>query len=100
MVTIADALKLLEAGFSVDDIRAMDAPPEQPAPEQKQEQKQEPKQELQPDPRIDALTSSVEKLVGIVGKMPFFASMGEPQNVNDSADAVLASIINPPDINK
>ena len=96
MVTINEALKLLDAGFSVEDIRAMDAPPEQPA----QEPKQEPKQEPQTDPRIDALTTSVEKLVGIVGKMPFFASMGEPQNVNDSADTILASIINPPSINK
>lgn len=95
MVTISEALKLIEAGFSVEDIRAMDTPAEQPKPEQKQEPKQEPTPEQKADTRIDALTTSVEKLVGIVGKMPFFANMGEPKSVNDSADEVLASIINP-----
>lgn len=106
MVTIADALKLLEAGFSVEDIRAMDKPPKEEAPEkkpeqkpeQKQEQKQEQKPEQKPeqnsDPRIDALAESVEKLVNIVGKLPFNFSMGDFEKDND-ADAILASIINP-----
>lgn len=88
MVTVAQALELLGAGFSVDDIRAMDTPTEQ-------EPKQEPKQEPEADPRIDALTATVEKLVDVVGKMPFYASMGTP-NTDADADAILASIINPP----
>ena len=92
MVTIADALKLLEAGFSVEDIRAMDTPPKDG--EQKQEQKPEQKQEQTSDPRIDALAASVEKLVDVVGKLPFNFSMGD-FNKEQDADAILASIINP-----
>ena len=92
MVTIADALKLLEAGFSVEDIRAMDTLPKDG--EQKQEQKPEQKQEQTSDPRIDALAASVEKLVDVVGKLPFNFSMGD-FNKEQDADAILASIINP-----
>ena len=100
MVTIADALKLLEAGFSVEDIRAMDTLPkdgeqkQEQKPEQKQEQKPEQKQEQTSDPRIDALAASVEKLVDVVGKLPFNFSMGD-FNKEQDADAILASIINP-----
>ena len=89
MVTINEALKLIEAGFSVEDIRAMDSADTKP------EQKPEQKPEIKDDPRISALTDTVEKLVDVVGKMPFFASMGEVSAEKD-ADAILASIINPP----
>ena len=92
MVTIKEALSLLEAGFTVEDIRAMDTAPD---PKPDDEQKPDPKPEQKPDPRIDALTSTIEKLVETVGKMPFFASMGQPSSDSDT-DAILASIINPP----
>lgn len=101
MVSIKEAIALLEAGFTVEDIRAMDAPPADPEQkeeqkeDQKKEQKEDQKKEQKTDPRIDALTSTVEKLVDVVGKMPFFASMGDYGKENDT-DAVLASIINPP----
>ena len=98
MVTINEALELIKAGFSVDDIRAMDSKPaeeKKPEQEQKPAEEKKPEQEQKSDPRIDALTASVEKLVDVVGKMPFFASMGTP-SADADADSVLASIINPP----
>lgn len=96
MVNINEALELIKAGFSVEDIRAMDSKPEQ---EQKPEQKPEeqPKPEQKPnefDTRLDKLTGVVENLVETVGKLPFSFSMGDYVK-QDSADSVLASIINP-----
>ena len=85
MVTINDALELIKAGFTVEDIRAMDTEPEQ-KPEQKPENSF--------DARIDKLTGIVENLVETVGKLPFSYSMGDYAKEND-VNAVLASIINP-----
>lgn len=100
MVTISDALKLIEAGFSVEDIRAMDTPAEQPKPEQKLEQEQKPEQKPEKeqktdfDMRLDKLTSVVENLVETVGKLPFSFSMGD-YTKEDDVNSVLAAIINP-----
>lgn len=99
MVTINEALELLKAGFTVEDIRAMDAKPEQKQeqqPEQQSEQKpeQKPEQGGAYDARLDKLTGIVENLVETVGKLPFSFSMGDYSKEND-VNSVLASIINP-----
>ena len=97
MVTIAEALELIKAGFSVDDIRAMDSKPEQKEeqkPEQKEEQKPEQENKTNFDARLDKLTGVVENLVETVGKLPFSFSMGDYAKETD-VNSVLASIINP-----
>ena len=95
MVTINEALELIKAGFSVEDIRAMDSKPaEEKKPEQEQKQEQEKKPEANEfDARLEKLTGVVENLVETVGKLPFSFSMGD--NGSASTDSILASIINP-----
>ena len=100
MVTISEALELIKAGFSVEDIRAMDSKPkqEEQKQEQKQEQKTEQKQEQKEtsafDERLDKLTGAVENLVETVGKLPFSFSMGDYAKEND-VNTILGTIINP-----
>lgn len=95
MVTINEALELIKAGFSVEDIRAMDSKPtdeKKPKQEQKHEQEQKP-EASEFDARLEKLTGVVENLVETVGKLPFSFSMGD--NSGASTDSILASIINP-----
>ena len=92
MVTISEALELIKAGFSVEDIRAMDSKPKQE--EQKPEQKQEQKETSAFDERLDKLTGVVENLVETVGKLPFSFSMGDYAKEND-VNTILGTIINP-----
>lgn len=95
MVTINEALELINAGFSVEDIRAMDSKPkEEQKPEQKPKEEQKPEQKPNEfDARLEKLTGVVENLVETVGKLPFSFSMGD--NGGASTDSILASIINP-----
>lgn len=100
MITVGEAVELLKAGFTMDDIKSMESwqaeqehkkkEQEQP-PEQKKEQKDE---ENAFDVRLNKLTGLVENLVETVGKLPFSFSMG--MNEEQNVDNILASIINPP----
>lgn len=95
MVTINEALELIKAGFSVEDIRAMDSKPaEDKKPEQEPKHEPEKKTDTNEfDARLEKLTVVVENLVETVGKLPFSFSMGD--NGGASTDSILASIINP-----
>ena len=109
-------LKLLESGFTVDEIRKMQEPAPEPQPEAQQEQEPEPErqQETAPEPhtepepsetekRLGALETSIEKLVKTLQesnlKKAFFNS--EPaDSLEAQTDKIMASIIRPEPIKK
>lgn len=109
-------LKLLESGFTVDEIRKM----QEPAPEPQQEPQQEPEpeperqQETAPEPqkepepsetekRLGALETSISKLVKTLQesnlKSASFNSAGT-DSLEAQTDKIMASIIRPEPIKK
>ena len=108
-MNVNDILKLVNAGFSKDEISAMisaepgpklEGPaPKQPEPTPKQEEptpkQEEPKQESSVD--FSGLNAAIETLTKkIQGINIAAAELPEPESVQDKADRILASIINPP----
>ena len=106
-------LKLLESGFTAEEIRKMDDPfpapepqqePQQetePEPERQQETAPEPHQEPEPsetDKRLDALETSISKLVKTLQesnlKSASFNSAGT-DSLEAQTDKIMASIIRP-----
>ena len=111
-------LKLLESGFTVEEIRKMQEPapapepqPEpQPEPEPQKERQQETAPEPQKDPepsetekRLGALETSIEKLVKTLQesnlKNSSFNSAGT-DSLEAQTDKIMASIIRPEPIKK
>lgn len=115
-MNVNDILKLVNAGFSKDEISAMisaepgpklegpapkqpEPAPKQPEPAPKQEapapKQEEPKQESSVD--FSGLNAAIETLTKkIQGINIAAAELPEPESVQDKADRILASIINPP----
>ena len=111
-------LKLLESGFTVDEIRKMQEPapePQQdpqpepqkePEPERQQETAPEPQQDPEPsetEKRLGALETSIEKLVKTLQesnlKNSSFNSAGT-DSLEAQTDKIMASIIRPEPIKK
>lgn len=117
-MTVEQVFKLLEKGFSRDDIMKLtetdvvtDAQPEQTEPEQPQETEPEqkpvtqpePKQVTQPEeqdqtsPRLDSIEQSIEKLIKAIQlqnlKTDSFGASGE--TLEEKTDKIMASIIRP-----
>ena len=101
-MNVNDILKLVNAGFSKDEISAMisaEPGPKQAEPAPKQEEpapkQEEPKQESSVD--FSGLNAAIETLTKkIQGINIAAAELPEPESVQDKADRILASIINPP----
>ena len=115
-------LKLLESGFTAEEIRKMQEPAPEPQkdpqpepqkdqePESKPERQQEPAPEPQTDPepsetdkRLDALETSISKLVKTLQesnlKNSSFNSAGT-DSLEAQTDKIMASIIRPEPIKK
>ena len=115
-------LKLLESGFTAEEIRKMDDPfpvpepkPQQdpqpepqkdPEPERQQETAPEPQKDSEPsetDKRLDALETSIAKLVKTLQesnlKNSSFNSAGT-DSLEAQTDKIMASIIRPEPIKK
>lgn len=106
-------LKLLESGFTVDEIRKMQEPAPEPQPEPQQDPQQEPEperqQETAPEPpkdpepsetdkRLGALETSIEKLVKTLQESNLKkASFNSDQadSLEAQTDKIMASIIRP-----
>lgn len=108
-MTVDQIMKLLDAGYTKEEIAAMTSDPEpKPAPEEKPEQKPEPEEKPEPEPkpepaedqtgaRLDALEKSIASLIKTI----------QVSNVNDKhiqtlpndstkiVDDAMASIIRP-----
>ena len=102
-------LKLLESGFTVDEIRKMQEPaPEpqqdpQPEPQKEQEPEPERQQETAPEPhetdkRLDALETSIAKLVKTLqeSNLRNASFQSDPaDSLEAQTDKIMASIIRP-----
>ena len=106
-------LKLLESGFTVDEIRKMQepvpAPEPQPEPQQEPEPEPERQQETAPEPqkepepsetdkRLDALETSISKLVKTLQESNLKNSSfhSDPaDSLEAQTDKIMASIIRP-----
>lgn len=104
-------IKLLESGFTVDEIRKMQEPAPEPQQEPQQEQEPEPErqQETAPEPqkepepsetdkRLDALETSIAKLVKTLQESNLKNSSfnSDPtDSLEAQTDKIMASIIRP-----
>ena len=102
-------LKLLESGFTVDEIRKMQEPaPEpqpdpQPEPEPERQQETAPEQQTDPEPsetekRLGALETSIEKLVKTLqeSNLKKASFNSDPaDSLEAQTDKIMASIIRP-----
>lgn len=96
MLTIEDTLKLIDAGYTAEQIRAMQPQePQEPQPQEPQEPQPQEPQEPQPLTAAD-LAPVVEAIEGLRKdfKSANLAAAQQPQN-RQGVDEVLASIIAP-----
>ena len=94
-MNVNDILKLVNAGFSKDEISAMISAEPGPKQEEPAPKQEEPKQESSVD--FSGLNAAIETLTKkIQGINIAAAELPEPESVQDKADRILASIINPP----
>lgn len=96
MLTIEDTLKLIDAGYTAEQIRAMQ-PQEPQEPQPQEPQPQEPQEPQEPQPLTAAdLTPVVEAIEALRKdfKSANLAAAQQPQN-RQGVDEVLASIIAP-----
>lgn len=106
-MTIDQIIKLLDAGYTKDEIHAMEgtnnAPEQTPQPEPEPQQPDpeptpEPAQNVRPEstinPQIEELSRSLKAFTAAIQKSNILAS-NMPTNPEPSAEDVLAEIINP-----
>lgn len=96
MMTIEDTLKLIDAGYTAEQIRAMQPQePQEPQPQEPQEPQPQEPQEPQPLTAAD-LAPVLEAIAELKGdiKSANLAAAQQPQN-RQGVDEVLASIIAP-----
>lgn len=102
-----DILKLIDAGFKADEIRALlGAKPTEPAPEPKPEPAPEPKPEPKPEPapepkpepkdRTDEVLQAIKDLTGAIQLQNLKGSTGtktEPESETDIVASILGGNI-------
>ena len=100
MFSLAEIAKLQAAGYSLDDILAANTPAGDPAPAQPADpapaQPADPAPDQAADP-MSAMTAKLDELIGAIraGNVRG-ANFPAPASPEDTAQQVLASIINPP----
>lgn len=99
-MTVQEIFKLLDAGFTAAEIRAMDpdeqtdpAPPADPKPEEKPEEKPAPAAEPAADPAPEAPASSSQPEAA--GPDPLDAIKQQIQDLTDVVDKMSKAIIMP-----
>ena len=97
MLTIEDTLKLIDAGYTAEQIRAMQPREPQPQEQQTQEQQTQEQQTQEPQPLTAADLAPVVEAIEALRKdfkSANLAAAQQPQN-RQGVDEVLASIIAP-----
>lgn len=100
--------RLLDAGFTAEEIRQMMPPQTEPQEEPKQEPQEEPKQEPQEQPkqepdetgkRLDAIENSIASLLKSIQqqnvKKDTMLGASDQKTMQQLTDAAMESIINP-----
>lgn len=105
---VSEVLKLIDAGFTADDIRAMNNPDQQPEAndgaadkqaeetsfEQKDEQKDDPAGEPSVNPEVESLKSEISNLKKIIAKEKIISNAVQtPDKKEMSAEDVLLSLL-------
>jgi wobble nucleotide-excising tRNase len=89
-MTVNEIIKLLDAGYTRDEIQKMEEPKPEVKPEEKQEVKPEEKQEVKPEEKADPVLAELQKLTKAVYAMNVMSSEQPKQK---SADDALAELM-------
>ena len=99
MGTLEQITKLIDAGYTKDEISALftqgvkeEQAPADPEPAQQLQPPAEPEQRQEEPDRIDAAVAKIEKLADSIAKL---AIMNSQQPARESTNDFLAKIINP-----